>query len=388
MTAVAIAGVNLRRMLRDRTNAFFVVLFPLLMVAVLGLAFGRDYTPRVAVVAGPGGAFSDALVRQLESTRGITVERVDERARAVGEVESDRLSAAVVIPADYDRDLAGGGRAQVEYVAQSSRSAQQVGMVVREAVQQQSSRVRVARVVQRYVGGQLSENVARGDRTRASVPSVHVVTRTAGTASFPQELGRFDMGASSMLLLFVFVTSMTAATALIETRRLGVSRRMLSTPTRVAGIVAGEALGRVAVAVLQGVVIMAGSALIFQVSWGNMVGALALMVSFAAVAGAAGLLLGALSRNEQQAIAAGLLVGLGLSALGGAMMPLDLFSPTMLVVAHLTPHAWAADAFATLVRHDGTVVDILGELGVLLGYAAVLLVLGAWALRRRILRGG
>ncbi len=111
------------------------------------------------------------------------------------------------------------------------------------------------------------------------------------------------------------------------------------------------------------------------------------MVLFATVAGGAGLLLGGISTNPQQAIGAGLLVGLGLSALGGSMMPLEFYSPTMLVVAHFTPHAWAADGFATLVRRDGSVLDILGELGVLLAYAAVLFALGSWVLRRRILRG-
>lgn len=387
MTPLAIAGVNLRRTLRDRTNAFFVVLFPLLMVAVLGLAFGGDYTPRVAVVVGQSGPLSGALVDELESTGGIDVERRDDRAQAVGEVENGRLSAAVVVPADYDRVLARGGEVDVEYVSQGDRSAQQIGMVVAGAVETESSRIRVARVLQDRLGGPLPANLARADQASVSLAEVSVVTRTAGTALFPEDLGRFDVGASSMLLLFVFVTSMTAATALIESRRLGVSRRMLSTPTRVSGIVAGEALGRVAVAVVQGVVIMAGSALVFHVSWGNAFGAVAVMVVFAAVAGAAGLLLGSVSRTEQQAIGAGLLLGLGLAALGGTMMPLDFFSPTMLVVAHITPHAWAGDAFATLVRHDGSVVDILGELGVLVLYAAVLFVLGSWALRRRILRG-
>ena len=387
MTPLAIAGVNLRRTLRDRTNAFFVVLFPLLMVAVLGLAFGGDYTPRVAVVVGQSGPLSGALVDELESTGGIDVERRDDRAQAVGEVENGRLSAAVVVPADYDRVLARGGEVDVEYVSQGDRSAQQIGMVVAGAVETESSRIRVARVLQDHLGGPLPANLARADQASVSLAEVSVVTRTAGTALFPEDLGRFDVGASSMLLLFVFVTSMTAATALIESRRLGVSRRMLSTPTRVSSIVAGEALGRVAVAVVQGIVIMAGSALLFRVSWGNAFGAVALMVLFAAVAGAAGLLLGALSRNEQQAIGAGLLVGLGLSALGGCMMPLDFFSPAMLVVAHFTPHAWAVDGFATLVRHDGTMVDILGQLGVLLAYAATLFALGSWALRRRILQG-
>jgi ABC-2 type transport system permease protein len=63
------------------------------------------------------------------------------------------------------------------------------------------------------------------------------------------------------------------------------------------------------------------------------------------------------------------------------MLPIELFSPTMTRIAHLTPHAWALDGFAELVRHDGTVADILPELGVLTIYAAILLVLAGWRLR-------
>ena len=387
MTPLTIAGVNLRRTLRDRTNAFFVVLFPLLMVMVLGLAFGGEYTPRVAVVVEQSGPLSDELVDELESSGGFEIVRADDRAEAVDGVETGRLSSAVVIPADYDSVLAEGGDVAVEYLATADRSAQQIGMVVRGSVDAQASRVKVARVIEERLGGDLRTNLALADETAAALPDVAVRTSTTGTALFPEDLGRFDLGASSQLLLFIFVTSMTTATALIETRRLGVSRRMLSTPTRVSSIVAGEALGRIGVAVVQGIVIMAGSALLFGVSWGSPLGAAALMVLFATVAGGAGLLLGAVSKNPQQAIGAGLLVGLGLSALGGSMMPLEFFSPTMLTVAHFTPHAWAADGFAALVRHDGTVLDIAGELGVLLAYAVALFALGSWALRRRILRG-
>lgn len=387
MTPFVIAGVNLRRTLRDRTNAFFVVLFPLLLVMVLGLAFGGEYTPRVAVVVTERGPLANAMVDELEATGAFDVKQVAERDEAVAAVETGRMESAIVIPANYDRALAEGGTVSIEYVSRADRSAQQVGMVVRAAVDAQASRVKVARVLEQRLGSDLATNLARTDRTADSVADVSVRTTTTGTAVFPADLGQFDLGASSQLLLFIFVTSMTTATALIETRRIGVSRRMLSTPTRVSSIVAGEALGRVAIAVVQGIVIMAGSALLFGVSWGSSLGAIALMVLFATVAGGAGLLLGAISTNPQQAIGAGLLVGLGLSALGGSMLPLEFFSPTMLFVAHFTPHAWAADGFATLVRRDGSVMDIMGELGVLLAYAAVLFALGSWVLRRRILRG-
>lgn len=386
-TVLAIAGVNLRRTLRDRTNAFFLVVFPLLMIMVLGLAFGGTNEPRVAVVAPASSPLAADLVAGLEEASGLEVQRYDDRATAVDAVEEGRAEAAVLVPAGYDARVLAGEPTRVGYLSRADRAAQQVSMIVRAVVDEQAARLRAATTLADRTGTDLTAAVRRTDNVAASVARVDVTTRTAGEAVFPESLGRFDLGASSQLLLFIFITSMTAAAALIETRRLGVARRMFATPTRVSSIVAGEAVGRIAIAALQGLIIMTGAALVFGVSWGSPGPALLLMLCFATVAGGAGMLLGALAATSQQAIAAGLLVGLGLSALGGSMMPLEFFSPTLLVVAHLTPHAWAADGYASLVRHDGTLVSVLPELGVLVLYAAVLFTLGSWLLRRRILRG-
>ncbi|MFE6508785.1 ABC transporter permease [Nocardioides sp. NPDC057767] len=387
MTAITIAWTNLRRSLKDRTNAFFFVLFPLLMITVLGIAFGGSYEPRVGVVQPVAGALSGDLVAALEDAEGIDVRHFESRAEAVEAVEEGGLEAAVVVPATYDDRLEGGRDTTVEYLSRSDRSAQQIGMIVRAVVDDEAGRYRVARTLQRELGGEFRPNLVRGDAFAGRVADVAVSTTTVGSAPLPEDLGRFDLGASSQLLLFIFVTSMTTAASLIETRRLGVARRMFATPTRVATIVAGEALGRVAIAVVQGLVIMIGAALLFGVSWGNPIAAALMMLLFATVAGGAGMVLGAAATNAQQSIAVGLLAGLGISALGGSMMPLEFYSPTMLTIAHLTPHAWAADGFATLVRHDGTVLDILPQLGVLASFAAALFGIGSWALRRRILTG-
>ncbi len=161
---------------------------------------------------------------------------------------------------------------------------------------------------------------------------------------------------------------------------------MLSTPTPMSQVVAGEALGRFAVVFVQGAYIVLATLLIFQVDWGDPVGALAVVVAFALVGAGAGLLMGAVLQNDQQAGGVGVMLGLGLAALGGCMLPIELFSPTLQTVAHFTPHAWALDAFAELVRNNGTIVDILPELGVLLGFAVVLLSLATWRLRVTLTR--
>jgi ABC-2 type transport system permease protein len=91
-------------------------------------------------------------------------------------------------------------------------------------------------------------------------------------------------------------------------------------------------------------------------------------------------------RNDAQAGGIAIILGIGLAALGGCMLPLELYGDTMRRIAFLTPHAWALDAFAETVRRDGTVVDILPQLGVLTVFAAVLLVLASWQMRRVISR--
>ena len=198
-------------------------------------------------------------------------------------------------------------------------------------------------------------------------------------------LGRYSNGASTQLLLFIFLTSLTGSARLIETRRLGVARRMLSTPTSVGTILAGQTLGRLAVALLQALIIVVGSALFFGVHWGDPPATAAVVLAFCLVGAGAGMLIGSVFSNEEQAGPVAILLGLGLAALGGSMVPLEVFPPTVRSVAHLTPHAWGNDAFSTLLKHGGGFESVLGDVGVLLAFAAVLIALGMWRLRRALI---
>jgi ABC-2 type transport system permease protein len=384
---LSIAGVNLRRTLRERTNLFFVFIFPMLLILVLGVAFGGEFTPRVGLVVQSGDPLARELADQLRAADGIDVRAVDDADAVVAGVERGELEAAVVIPADYDRAVRAGRTTEVRYVLRPGQQGQQIGSIISAVVDEQSGLLRAARFTEQEAGVSFDEGRRRAEEAAAAVPLATVSMSVAGEsddAALPE--GRFDTGASSQLLVFLFITALTGAAALIESRRVGVSRRMLATPTPSWQIVAGEGLGRFSVAAVQAIVIMVGSALLFGVDWGDPVGAAVLTIAFGLVATGAGLLMGAVARSTEQATAVGLLVGLGMAALGGTMMPLEFFPSTMRLVAHGTPHAWAVDGFTELVRHGGTLGDILVPVAVLLAAAAVLLALASWQLRRSIAR--
>jgi ABC-2 type transport system permease protein len=386
MKVIAIAWTSLRRTLRERISLFFVFVFPMLLILVLGLAFGGSSQPRVGLTVLDPGPMAAELHARVTRIEGVTVREVRDEPALLSMVERGRLEAGLVITAGYDHALSAGDTGTVRFIARSGQQGQQVGALINGAVAQEAGRLRAARFAATETGTPLPDALTRVNGIADRLPAVAVQTQTVGQADFPADLGRFDTGASSELLLFVFLTSMTSSVALIETRRLGISRRMLATPTSSWTVVAGEGLGRLLIAIFQGAVIMIGSALLFGVSWGNPVAAVALMVAFSLVAAGAGMLTAAMLRTSQQGIAVGLLLSLGLGALGGTMMPLEFYSTGMRTVAHLTPHAWAVDGFAVLVRHHGSLASILPQLGVLLGVAATLIVLAAWRLRRALTR--
>lgn len=386
MKVFAIAGTNVRRMLADRGNIFFVFIMPLALVLLIGAQFGGDFRPQLGVVAGSPGPLGDQLIGAL-GDRGVGLTRYGSDRELVDAVSRADVDAAMMIPDGFDAGLRAGDPVEIAFFSQATGSGPQLRSIVESALAEQARTTESARIVAASSPITYDSALRLTGDLQESIPGVRVRQETAGEALFPESLGQFDLGASGQLVLFMFLTTLAGSAALIQSRQLGVSSRMLSTPTGMATVVAGEAVGRFAVALVQGLYIMAASLVVFGVNWGNPAGAIALVVMFALVGAGAATLMGATFRNDQQAGGMGVVVGLVLAALGGAMLPLELFSPTMQRVAHFTPHAWALDGFAVLVRRGGSIADVLAELGVLAAYAAVLLALAAWRLKKAITAG-
>lgn len=387
---LSIGWANTVRLFRQRANIFFVFVFPLLLILLLGVMFGGGFDARLGVaVGGEEGPLASSLVTALDALDDIAVERFDSPEGVTDAVQRGRVMAGVLIPAGYDAALMNGEAVEVGFVL---RPADQNGMLTREAVREAvataGTPIRAARFVEGRGTASFADALGVAQAVAAGEPSLTVTFARAGESFFEgfENLGTFDLGAGSQLVLFMFLTSLTGAADLILTRRLGVARRMLSTPTSTGVILLGEAAGRFGVAIIQGVYIMVGTLLLFGVNWGSPLGAAAVVVMFALVGSGAAMLSGALFRNEQQAGGLGVLLGLGLAAVGGAMVPIEIFPDAMQTIARFTPHAWAIDAFAELVRRDGGFLDILPQLGVLAAFAAGFMVLATWRLHRVLTR--
>lgn len=382
---LAITVVEVRRFLADRSNIFFAFVFPLLLVLVLGLQNSGDQPAGRVAVVGDDSALRTALVDAFEA-EDLEVALSDAETMRAGVAQGRQQVGVSVTPqaaTAYDE----GAGVDLEIVTGGQTAALAVAQVVRTAAD--TAMLRGGQEAALAVTGASEEEVAAaldaaGERVAPAALAVQ------DTSEIAQELGDvtgIEIVAGSMLLLFTFLNTLAGGAAtLIQARRDGIVRRTLAAPVTAGQTITGVALGRLAIAGFQAIYILLATRLLFGVDWGNIGAVAVLLLVFGLVGAGVSMILGSAFDNE--GAATGLAVGLGLvlAALGGTMFPLDFFPDTLRRIAHVTPHAWGYEAIAEIQRHDGGVLDILPELGVLAAMAAAALVLGGWLLRRSLAR--
>lgn len=386
----AIARVAVLRLIRDRSNLFFVFIFPLLLILLIGAQFGGEQGDlTLAVSAGHVGALGDEVVAQIEELDGVAVDRHGSATEVVDAVTSGDATGGLVVPDGYDGAIRRSPQGVVvQFVGRPDSLSSALQSVVAPVIADQNQRITLADLVI-VVDDDVSydDALAQADAAIAMLPEFGVDRQEIGTDQLEEAfagLGQFDLGAVQQLNLFVFLASLVNATALIQSREYGVTRRLLAHPVSAGQVLRGEALGRYGVALVQGLYIVVGTLLLFQVDWGDPTSALVILALFAAASAGAGLLLGAVARTQAQAGAIGVGLGIGVAALGGSMLPVEIMPAGMRAISWLTPHAWSYDAFAEVVRRGGTVVDVLPQLGVLAAMAVVLMSVAALLLRRTL----
>lgn len=384
MKVLAITHANLLRLARDRAALFFTFLLPLILILLLGLIFGGNTSSRIGVVIADEGPLGRDLLERLQADPDLDVRSYDSREAAESAAERRRIVAGILVPGDYSSRAATGGPAAVLFLAEDNLYAPAIRAAVAAAQSGQAVEVEAALAAAAASNRTFDDAYQATLSVAAGMAATPVrVSDASGEDVRPWEA--FELVAAQELLLNVFLVSLLAASQLMLTRQLGISRRMLSTPTSVSTILLGEGFGRFAIALGQSAFIVFATALLFGVRWGNPVAAGAIVLGFSLVATGVALLIGTIAASEAQASAMSLGTALILAALGGCMQPLETFPPAMKTLAHVTPHAWALDAFTTVIRGDGGLADIAVELAVLAGFAAVLLATATYRLRRSIL---
>jgi ABC-2 type transport system permease protein len=378
--ALLIAGNDLRRRFRNRSFIVQAFIGPVVLALVISAAFSGGFGFDVTI--------GDVDLDRSEAARAIEVGLIGGRAEEVefaavpdvasgrGAIEEDDLDALLVLPAGFGQSLSGPTPLPMEVLTdQGNVVAGAVGKAVAQGV---AASVDAGRLTVAALAAEGLDPPSTEDLAGIDLP-IAVEQEGAG-----DELSPASLVAPGMGLLFLFFTVAAVARALLDERRKRVLDRMLAAPVTLTAVLLGKAI---AVVVLGGVslgTLWGATALLLDADWGDPLGVAAVL--FAATLAVAGIsaVVAAMARDEQSADLVATAVAFILGILGGSLVPLSELPDGLVRVSLFTPNGWAQRAFAELSAGGGDLEDVLPEVGVLLGWAAVTVLLAAVLPPRRL----
>ena len=216
--ALEIGRVNLVRQLRDRGDLFFVLVLPTLIIVALGLQFGGSTAARVGVVVPAGDADAAALVELLARGRRAPRRAADRAIEATLRCQGGarRARGGPRDPRGVRRGAARHGHGRAPLPRHDRRARPGLRAPIERGGRRASPRSRsAARVAE-------AEGLAGWDQARAaaeagygSVPGVAVSVSRIGEPGSFAGFTQFTFGASTQLVMFTFLTSMTASLRLV-----------------------------------------------------------------------------------------------------------------------------------------------------------------------------
>jgi ABC-2 type transport system permease protein len=416
----AITLKELRILFRDSATLCVLFLMPVMFILVMSYALngvfdsGSDNNPiPLLVVNADQGTIAQMVISDLKTVNGLSIiDNINEtnldRAAIDHLIINGDYQIGLVFSADFsEKIIAAAGKQQadntvVTYVVDPSVGNQMMGPV----------RGMVQGYIEREASlAQAPLNIIQGfDAILNEMPASSKPVIQPAVQAFTQAINQSDLLKSSTAISYqeeppegmhieksptsaqqnvpgytifgVFFITQSLALSIYEEKSLGTFRRLQAAPLSRAALLGGKLLPYFIVNLIQIVLMFAVGVLIFHISLGNDLLALALLsITTAAAANGLGLMIAALAKTREQMGGISTLLSVTLSAVGGMMVPIYVMPDFMQTVSKFTPHAWALQGFLDIMVRGMKLNDILLESGVLLGFAVLFFSIALWRFR-------
>lgn len=347
---LAIAAKDLRQRLRDRSAWVIVFLAPVLISALMALAFNNNDTFRanlgvVDLDRGPAAAGLTEVLRSPELRGTVHVRSYGAEAAARRAVDAGDVHAAIVVPRGFTASLHGGSAAPVRVLDSVDYGLQaQLARAVTESyvAQVNADRLSVATAV--------AAGAPHGDIPRlaakAALLRLPEQIRARGLPDSPLKV--ISYFGPSMGMFFVLFTVGFAARGYFVEQQLGTLDRIAAAPVGRGALLIGKSVSTFVYSLAGLATVTLVSWLAFDARWADPLGVAALSVAMAVSVVCLTALVIALVRTEQQAQGLASIVVFALVLLGGNFVFASGTTPLIRRLALFTPNGWALRGFTDL----------------------------------------
>jgi ABC-2 type transport system permease protein len=405
---LSVAWKEIQVFMRDRGALALLILFPILLSSVQGGAnvsmASEGETPsillQVALVNEDAGTFGSEVSKAIQSIDILEVESNLGEDEAEEKVAKGEAAAAILIPADFSGKIDAYTPVSIEVIVDPAQP--ESVSIITGIMNQVVDEVTIWGEVQYGIRTVMDQSGLLDDTTpeqRAAFsaqnlgvimtrlnemrrnPAIEVISEDLeGEASEGALKSFLSYIFAAYIVLFIFFVVGSCAESIQDEREMGTLRRLVAAPIPRGAVIGGKMLGYMLIPILQVVILFTIGSLFFDVPLGHSpAGLIILTLVVAGVSTSMGLLLATLVKSKKQAGDMGMLLGFVLGFAGGAIpiAPLHMvrMEGVMSILARFIPHANAIEGYYKLVAENASLVDILPEIGILLGMIVVFLLI-------------
>ncbi|MBN2387779.1 MAG: ABC transporter permease [Anaerolineales bacterium] len=392
MRIVHLALKDLSQILRQKKSALFLLLMPLLFTWLMGVLFGQNSDAEtrlpVGLVDRDGGILGGHLATLLDDSESIRPVSLEDPGDGDLEeqVRSQDFAAIIIVPAGFSQQTLTGGSPQLILLVDANTPAGQIAeraialSVTRLLGAVQAGRISLALAGDPLAEVHLSAAVEQAVHTWGS-PRVTAAVQASGPQPASQLSGGFTQSSAGMMVFFVTIGMITPGYILLSERRSRTLSRLLTTPLTRTQIIAGHSLAMFVLGLAQLLLLaLFGQLVLGVVYWQDPTALLFMLIALSSWSSSFGLLISALSHDENQVVLFTLGATLVFGLLGGAFFSLDIVDRTFARIGRLTPTAWAIEGLQNITLGGGFEAVLLPG-GVLLAFSLLAFGLAVWRFR-------
>ncbi len=409
MTAWSIAFKDIQILLKDRGALFQLILLPLIFILVIAGAFSgtdsdiEDTRIPLPVANLDGGARAQVLIDGIDDAGGVRTE-VMEAEEAQAQLEAGDIQRLLTIPSafsskldqdtpvtlrltnqsDADPEETEAVRLVVEGVAQDMALENQILASLRQMADMQANAPREFQLA--FSVDRIQDQARDQFESSRTRPLVTVEQRLPQRGDEQEREPSFaQTSVPGFTVLFVFLAAQNTARSIYDEKKGGSFRRLMAAPISKASLLIGKVLPNFILALIQfGIIFLFGSVVLgwfgfTPISLGS--DGLALILAAIVIAfcsSAMGILIASLAHTEGQIGGLSSLLLWGLAIVGGSIIPTFIMDRILGPLPKIAPHYWANRALNDVMLRNLTLLDVLPEMGILLGFAALFIVIGLW----------
>ncbi|KMY21785.1 ABC transporter [Bacillus pumilus] len=331
---------------RDKKSFFTLFFMPIILIAILGAAFGENMKQesevsinsfRVGVTDQDKSATSKMFLSTLSKNE--LSEIIDVRVISKDQLEKDlnnrEIKVGIIIKPNFEKSLFNHEHVQLNILKGPNSALQEI--VLENVVLQFFQNYHMNRILMPLNQGEKVEIVSHQlKKELVNERDIHMNN---------QPITSFQYYSGGMGVLFLLMTVVFLVGSMIEEKEEEVYTRLVVSKLSNTSYIVGKLLGIVLMSMIQLAVIILFTSFVFKVNWGEPFSVFMIGCSFIVNAAGFGVLIGSFIKREKTFNSVGILGTQVLAALGGSMVPLYLFPQWLINISYFLPNSLALQMF-------------------------------------------